>query len=261
MITISDLIEWKNKKKFAVLTAYDSTFSKLFFQKGIKVMLVGDSLGMTIQGHNSTIPVTIKDMEYHTKCVRRGAPKCLLLSDLPFMSYFNKEQAYINASILMRAGANIIKLEGGKNISEIIYNLTIRSIPVCAHIGLTPQSINLLGKYKVQGRKKKEEEQILSDALSIESSGAKLLVLECVPINLAKKITNILKIPVIGIGSGSFTDGQILVMQDFLGISGKNTPSFSKSFLKKNYDISSAVTSYIKEVENCIFPSKKESFL
>ncbi|VDZ80799.1 3-methyl-2-oxobutanoate hydroxymethyltransferase [Salmonella bongori] len=179
--------------------------------------------GMTIQGHDSTLPVTVEDIAYHTRAVRRGAPNCLLLSDLPFMAYATPEQAFENAAIVMRAGANMIKIEGGAWLVDTVRMLTERAVPVCGHLGLTPQSVNIFGGYKVQGRGDAGE-QLLSDALALEAAGAQLLVLECVPVELAKRVTDALSIPVIGIGAGNVTDGQILVMHDAFGITGGHIP-------------------------------------
>ncbi|WMY95314.1 MAG: 3-methyl-2-oxobutanoate hydroxymethyltransferase (plasmid) [Arsenophonus sp.] len=260
--TISDLKKWKQKKqKFAAITAYDATFAKLFYEQGIHVILVGDSLGMTIQGHNSTLPVTIKDMIYHTSCVRRGAPSCLLLADLPFMSYATEAETFNNSAALMRVGANMIKLEGGDLwVINTVKELTQRSIPVCSHLGLTPQSINIFGGYKIQGRDQISSEKLLNSALSLESAGSQLLVLECVSVDLAKSITNALTIPVIGIGAGNVTDGQILVMQDVLGVTGENTPSFAKNFLTKGANIQDAIRHYVDDVKSSQFPSSEHTF-
>lgn len=265
MITISHINNWKKEKyKFAAITAYDAAFANLFSRQGIKVILVGDSLGMTIQGRRSTLNVSVKDMIYHTKCVRRGAPKCFIISDMPFMSYANLELAFKNSMLLIQSGANMVKIEGGNEWNlEITQSLTERFIPVCGHIGLTPQSINILGRYKVQGRDEYNAKKILLQAQKLEKSGIKLLILECIPEGLAKKITNLLKIPVIGIGAGIFTDGQIMVMHDILGITHpKNMPSFSKNFLntKENNSIDKAILQYIKDVEMRKFPDKEHTF-
>ncbi|BAC24595.1 panB [Wigglesworthia glossinidia endosymbiont of Glossina brevipalpis] len=259
---IYDLYKLKEQnKKFASITAYDATFANLFFKKGIRTILVGDSLGMTIQGHSSTVPVKIDEMMYHTKCVRRGAPSCLIISDLPFMSYNNINDALNNSKKLIQSGANIVKLEGGLWVSDIIHELNTRSIPVCGHIGLTPQSINMQGSYKIQGRNNNDAIRLMEEAISIEESGAKLLVLECIIQKLSNNITKKLNIPTIGIGSGKKTDGQILVMQDVLGITieGK-IPSFSKNFTKNKFGIEKAIELYIEEVENELFPSENHSF-
>ncbi|CUX96320.1 3-methyl-2-oxobutanoate hydroxymethyltransferase [Candidatus Gullanella endobia] len=261
MTTISHLLKWKQQqKKFASITVYDAVFARLFSEQGIKVMLVGDSLGMTVQGHSSTLPVTIEDIIYHIHCVRRGTSSCLLIADLPFMSYATPIQAFKNAAVLMRAGANIVKLEGGSWLSDTVNGLTERAVPVCGHLGLTPQSVNIFGGYKIQGRDLDSAEHLLTDALALEQAGAQLLVLECIPVTLAERITHELTIPVIGIGSGAVTDGQILVMQDVLGISGDRAPSFAKDFLSTGGSIAAAIRSYIQDVEKGWFPAIEHSF-
>lgn len=224
------------------------------------VILVGDSLGMTIQGHNSTLPVQIKDIEYHTKAVRKGAPNSFLLSDLPFMSYCETTQALRNTAKIIKSGANMIKVEGGKWLLKIIKELSIRSILVCGHIGLMPQSYHYLSGYKIQGKIKDDAEKLINEALLLEEAGIKMLVLECIPALLAKKITEKLSIPVIGIGAGKNTDGQILVMQDLLGITDGKIPTFSKNFLSQNGSIKNAIKKYIIEVKNGTFPDEKHSF-
>ncbi|CAL4326261.1 3-methyl-2-oxobutanoate hydroxymethyltransferase [Buchnera aphidicola] len=260
-ITISHINNWKkNKKKFAAITAYDSSFSKLFANQGVPIILVGDSLGMTIQGHTSTLPVTIKDIQYHTKAVRNGTSHTFLLSDLPFMSYNNTKQALKNTKKVIQSGANMIKIEGGKWLIEIIKELSSRSILVCGHIGLTPQSFNYLSGYKIQGKEKKDENRLIDEAFLLEEAGIKMLVLECIPELLAKKITKNLSIPVIGIGAGKHTDGQILVMQDVLGITVGKIPKFAKNFLSESKNIPEAISKYIHEVKTGMFPNKKYSF-
>ncbi|MEY4921439.1 MAG: 3-methyl-2-oxobutanoate hydroxymethyltransferase [Pseudomonadota bacterium] len=261
-ITISHLRQRKlEKRKFATLTAYDASFAQLFVEQGIEVLLVGDSLGMTLQGFDSTLPVTVADIAYHTRAVRRGAPHCLLLADMPFMSYATPEQTFTHAAELMRAGANMVKLEGGSWLCDTIRMLTERAVPVCGHLGLTPQSVNVFGGYKVQGREEVAANQLLKDALALENAGAQLLVLECVPVKLAQHVTEELVIPVIGIGAGDVTDGQILVMHDALGITGNHTPKFSKNFLAQSAgDIRAAVKLYIQEVESGVYPAKQHTF-
>lgn len=259
--TVSHLRQWKQQqRKFASITAYDASFARLFEEQGIKVMLVGDSLGMTLQGHSSTLPVTLADIAYHTAAVRRGAPACMLLADLPFMSYATPEQACFSAAELMRAGANMVKLEGGSWLCETVDMLTQRAVPVCGHLGLTPQSVNVFGGYKVQGRGETAAKQLLVDAKNLEQAGIQLLVLECVPRELAKQISTALTIPVIGIGAGNATDGQILVMHDALGITGDHTPKFAKNFLAQSGDIRQAIGLYIQEVEQGIYPAEEHSF-
>ena len=223
----------QEKKRFATITAYDHSFAKLFADEGINVLLVGDSLGMTVQGHDSTLPVTVEDIAYHTRAVRRGAPNSLLLADLPFMAY-----AWLADTVRM---------------------LAERAVPVCGHLGLTPQSVNVFGGYKVQGRGDAAQ-TLFEDALALEAAGAQLLVLECVPVELAKRITDALTIPVIGIGAGNVTDGQILVMHDAFGITGGHIPKFAKNFLAEAGDIRAAVRQYIAEVESGVYPGEEHSF-
>ncbi len=259
--TMSQLRQWKQEKhKFATITAYDASFAQLFAEQGIPVMLVGDSLGMVVQGHDSTLPVTLEDIVYHTRCVRRGAPKALLLADLPFMTYPTPEQTFDSAAQLMRAGANMVKLEGGSWLCETVAMLTDRAVPVCGHLGLTPQSVNIFGGYKVQGRGETAANQLLEDALALEKAGMQLLVLECVPVELARRVTEQLTIPVIGIGAGSATDGQILVMHDAFGITGGHIPKFAKDFLAEAGDIRDAVRLYVKEVAEGKYPGLEHSF-
>ena len=259
--TVANLRQLKQQhKKFATITAYEYSFAKLFAEEGIGVLLVGDSLGMTVQGHDSTLPVTVEEIAYHTRIVRRGAPQSLLMADLPFMAYATAEQAFENAATVMRAGANMVKIEGGRWLAETVKMLTERAVPVCGHLGLTPQSVNIFGGYKVQGRGDEAAQTLFDDALAIEAAGAQLLVLECVPAPLAERITQALTIPVIGIGAGNGTDGQILVMHDALGITGGHTPKFSKNFLAQTGDIRAAVRQYIAEVESEAFPADEHSF-
>lgn len=250
----------EQKQRFATITAYDYSFAKLFAEEGINVMLVGDSLGMTVQGHDSTLPVTVDDITYHTRAVRRGAPACLLLSDLPFMAYGTPEQAFENAAAVMRAGANMVKIEGGRWLVDTVRMLTERAVPVCGHLGLTPQSVNIFGGYKVQGRDDVAAQTLLDDALALEAAGAQLMVLECVPVALAQRITEALSIPVIGIGAGNVTDGQILVMHDAFGITGGHIPKFAKNFLSGADDMRAAVRQYVADVESGAYPGDEHSF-
>ena len=259
--TISTLRQLKHeKKKFATLTAYDFSFAKLFADEGVGVVLVGDSLGMTIQGHDSTLPVTVADVAYHTRAVRRGMPDGLVIADLPFMSYATPEQTFVNAAELVRSGANMVKVEGGRWLAESVRLLTERAVPVCGHLGLTPQSVNIFGGYKIQGRDADAAQAILDDALALEAAGIQMLVLECVPVNLAQRITEALVIPVIGIGAGNVTDGQILVMHDAFGITGGHIPKFAKNFLAEAGDVRAAVRQYIAEVESGQYPGAEYSF-
>lgn len=260
-ITISKLQNMKKEQqKITALTAYDASFAKLFDQQGIEVILIGDSLGMVLQGQDDTLSVTIDDIVYHTKCVRKGAERCFVVADMPFMTYANPEQACENAAKLMRAGASMVKVEGGEWLLETIETLVARSVPVCGHLGLTPQSVHVLGGFKIQGRENSQAEEMLKAAVALEKSGIQMLVLECVPSGLAAMISDTLNIPVIGIGAGVDTDGQILVMHDMFGISANYMPKFSKNYLNTSETIQGAVTNYINEVKNKSFPSSEHSF-
>ncbi|OEG74240.1 3-methyl-2-oxobutanoate hydroxymethyltransferase [Shewanella colwelliana] len=260
-ITSSTLLKFKQEgKKFTSLTAYDASFAGAFDSEGIDVLLVGDSMGMVLQGHDDTLPVTIDDIAYHTRCVRRGIKQALLIADMPFMSYATPEQAMTNATTLMQAGANMVKVEGGHWLLDTVTKLTERGIPVCAHLGLTPQSVHVFGGFKVQGRDADNAQRILNEAKALEAAGAQLLVVECIPVALAKTITEALAIPVIGIGAGADTDGQILVMHDVLGISSGYIPRFSKNYLAQTGEIRSAIRAYIEEVDKGIFPSSEHTF-
>ena len=260
-ITSSTLLKFKQEgKKFTALTAYDASFASAFDTEGVDVLLVGDSLGMVLQGHDDTLPVTNDDIAYHTRCVRRGIKRALLIADMAFMTYATPEQAMTNATLLMQAGANMVKVEGGHWLLETITKLTERGIPVCAHLGLTPQSVHVFGGFKVQGRDADNAQRILDEAKAIEAAGAQLLVVECIPASLAKAITEALTIPVIGIGAGADTDGQILVMHDVLGISSGYIPRFSKNYLKQTGEIRSAIRAYIDEVANGTFPGQEHTF-
>ncbi|EJD0684910.1 3-methyl-2-oxobutanoate hydroxymethyltransferase [Vibrio parahaemolyticus] len=254
-MTINDLIKWKQEgRKFATSTAYDASFAQLFESQEMPVLLVGDSLGMVLQGENDTLPVTVDDIVYHTRCVRAGSPNCLLMADMPFMSYATPEQTCENAAKLMRAGANMVKIEGGDWLVDTVKMLTERAVPVCAHLGLTPQSVNIFGGYKIQGRDQEKADRMVKDALALQEAGAQIVLLECVPAELAERITKVLDVPVIGIGAGNVTDGQILVMHDMFGISANYMPKFSKNFLAETGDMRKAVAKYIEDVANGVFP-------
>jgi 3-methyl-2-oxobutanoate hydroxymethyltransferase len=260
-ISVSHLAKMKTEnKKITCITAYDASFAAIFDQAGIQVLLVGDSLGMVLQGHESTLPVTVEDIKYHTTSVASTAKNALIVADLPFMSYSTPELAFENAAILMRAGANMVKLEGGEWLVESVQGLVVRGIPVCGHLGLTPQSVNVLGGYKVQGRQEQQAQKLLNDALLLEQAGIQLIVLECVPVPLAERISQALTIPVIGIGAGVKTDGQILVMHDAFGISAGFCPKFSKNFLEETGNIRHAVALYKDQVEAATFPADEHSF-
>ncbi|RHW78041.1 3-methyl-2-oxobutanoate hydroxymethyltransferase [Colwellia sp. RSH04] len=260
-ITTASLLKMKQQgEKISTITAYDASFAKLFDQAGIHAILIGDSLGMVLQGQDDTLPVTIEDMAYHTQCVKRGVTETLIIADMPFMSYSNKEQALNNAAKLMRAGASMVKMEGGAWLNKTITALVERGIPVCAHLGLTPQSVNVFGGFKVQGRDADKAQKMIDDAKALEAAGAQLLVLECIPSDLGKAITAAVTIPTIGIGAGKETDGQILVMHDALGISCSYMPKFSRNFLKDTGDIKKAIELYISEVSLGNFPGEDHIF-
>lgn len=260
-ITGTKLIQMKQQaEKISAITAYDASFAEVFSTQGIDIILVGDSLGMVLQGNDSTVPVTVDEIVYHVKCVNAGNKGSLLIADMPFMSYATPEQTWSNAAKLMQAGANMVKLEGGSWLLESIEGLTIRGIPVCAHLGLTPQSVNVFGGYKVQGRQEEQAQQMINEAIALQDAGAQLLVIECVPSSLAKRISEALIIPVIGIGAGPDCDGQILVMHDILGISTGYIPKFSKNYIKQTGDIHLAIASYVDEVRAGTFPGPEHSF-
>ena len=257
------ITQLRNKKlsgeKFAVLTAYDATFARLVAEAGIEVILVGDSLGMVLQGQTNTLPVTLSDMAYHIAAVARGNTEALLIGDLPFGSYSTDTQTLESAAVLMRAGSHAVKLEGGLWLAESVRLLTERGIPVCAHLGLTPQSVNIFGGYKVQGRQSDQGQRMLEDAQALQEAGAALLVLECVPQTLAAKITQALDIPVIGIGAGPQTDGQVLVLHDMLGLSARS-PKFVRNFMQGANSVQEALISYRNAVINGQFPGPEHSF-
>lgn len=261
-VTINTLQSLKqNGEKFAVLTAYDASMAHFISEAGVEVILVGDSLGMVIQGHDSTLPVTTEQVAYHTAAVKQGCKGSLIIADMPFMSYRSEDITLDNAMALMQAGAQMVKMEGGEWLCDTFALLAERGIPTCGHLGLTPQSVNKFGGYKVQGKDADQAQQILADALCLEEAGADLLVLECVPTTLAKEITESLEIPVIGIGAGPHTDGQVLVVNDMLGITPQRTPKFSKNFLAQaGGDISAAFRLYVKEVKAGKFPAEEHSY-
>ncbi len=260
-ITLSRLQRYKRDgEKFAVLTAYDASFAQLISAAGVEVLLVGDSLGMVIQGKDSTVPVTMDEMVYHVGSVNRGKGNAFLMADLPFMSYATPEQALANSARLMQAGAQMIKLEGGGWLRDTIGRLDDCGIPVCAHIGLTPQSVHKIGGYKVQGRDAESAQTLLDDALLLEAAGADILLMECVPSPLARKITGALSIPTIGIGAGADTDAQVLVMHDMLGIASDYVPKFVKNFLPGNDSIQGAIAAYVAAVKDGSFPGAEHTY-
>jgi len=259
-ITLSTLNKMKDDgDKFVCITAYDSTFAHLVSEAGAETILVGDSLGMVLQGHDSTIPVSIEDMAYHTQCVLGGNPRSLVIADMPFMAYSNADQAMDNATLLMQAGAQMIKMEGGTWLSDTISSLVERGIPVCAHLGLTPQSVNAFGGFKVQGRTPKEAKSILANAVEIQDAGASLLVLECIPASLATDISAKMDIPVIGIGAGPGTDAQVLVMHDLLGLSGQKA-RFVQNFMEGQTTIQGGLQAFVHAVKTGEYPREEHSY-
>ena len=261
-VTLTTLNKFKkNSEKFTCLTAYESTMASVISNAGVDIILVGDSLGMVIQGHESTLPVTMEQLIYHLECVVNGNNGSHIMADMPFMSYSTDDLGLENAKRLMQAGANSIKIEGGEWISKMAQVLSDRGIPVCAHMGLTPQTINRIGGHQVQGRDPSQKEKIITEAKVLEKSGASMLLLECVPGDLAKVITEELEIPVIGIGAGSDTDGQIMVVHDLLGISClEKPPKFVKNFMDESSSIQDAITNYVNDVKNGKFPSDEHTF-
>ena len=248
------------QEKITMLTAYDATMSALLNRCGIEVILIGDSLGNVIQGHSSTTPVTVEQMTYHTECVARANTHAFLIGDLPFASYGDPVQALDSAAALMRAGADMVKLEGGDWQVDIIRYLVERSVPVCAHLGLLPQSVHLLGGYKVQGKSKDAATHMLEQAIACQEAGAQMVVLEAIPSSLGEKITAELHIPTIGIGAGPDCSGQVLVLQDMLGISPGKPPKFVKNFLEGHQSIEAAVKAYVREVKSGKFPGPEYGF-
>jgi 3-methyl-2-oxobutanoate hydroxymethyltransferase len=243
-----------------MLTAYDSTMSALLNRCGVDTILIGDSLGNVIQGHTSTTPVTVEQVAYHTECVARANTHAFVIADLPFASYGEPAQALDSAAELMRAGADMVKLEGGGWQIDIIQYLVERSVPVCAHLGLLPQSVHILGGYKVQGKSKDAASLMLEQAIACEQAGAQMIVLEAIPSSLGKLITNSLSIPTIGIGAGADCSGQVLVLQDMLGISPGKPPKFVKNFLDDHASIEAAVKAYVREVKSGKFPGPEHGF-
>ncbi|MEZ5535351.1 MAG: 3-methyl-2-oxobutanoate hydroxymethyltransferase [Thiolinea sp.] len=260
--TVTTLRKMKqNGEKIVMLTAYDASFARVLDEQGVDVILVGDSLGMVMQGRDTTIPVTVDDIIYHTRAVAQGAAHSLILADLPFMSYTSPEMALRNCARLMQeSNAHMVKLEGGAPQVETVKQLTFHGVPVCAHLGLQPQSVHKLGGYKVQGRDAAVAKQMVEDALMLEDAGADMLVLECVPVSLANRITEQLEIPVIGIGAGGGCDGQVLVLQDMLGIIPR-APRFSRDFMQDSGTIQGAVKAYIDAVREGTFPAEAHCFL
>jgi 3-methyl-2-oxobutanoate hydroxymethyltransferase len=258
---ISQLKSFKHSgEKITCLTAYDASFAETFDNCGVDIILVGDSLGNVVQGAQDTLSVSMDDMYYHTKSVVNGSQRALIIADLPSKSYANPQQTLMNASRLIDAGAHMVKFEGGREHEESFKALKDSNIPVCGHLGLLPQSVLEYGGYKVQGKDQQSADRITEDAVMLESWGVEVIVLECIPSQLASVISKKLEIPTIGIGAGVECDGQVLVSYDMLGINQKKQPRFVKNFLNSAVDISSAVDEYIVAVKSKSFPAKEHTY-
>ena len=262
MITVSTLNKMKQAgEKIAMLTCYEASFASLMSDAGVDMLLVGDSLGMTVQGHDSTLPVTLADMVYHTRAVARGNKNAMIVTDLSFGSFQqSKEQAFTAAVELMQAGAHMVKLEGGVWMAETTEFLQMRGIPVCAHIGLTPQSVNAFGGYKVQGKGDVAAQALLADAQAHADAGVALVLMECVPAALAAEVTRSISCPTIGIGAGVDCDGQVLVMHDMLGVFPGKTARFVRNFMQGQDSIQAAVSAYVNAVKKSEFPAAEHQF-
>ena len=261
--TVTSFQNAKDKgEKITMLTAYDYSMAKMVDEAGVDSILIGDSLGMVFQGHDSTLPVTVDDIIYHTKAVVRGAKSALIVADMPFLSYHvSVEDAVRNAGRLVKeGGAEAVKLEGGAAFADVVKAIVKAQIPVMGHLGLTPQSVNAFGGYKVQGRDEEAARQLIEDAKAIEAAGAFSIVLECIPDRLAKLVTEAVSIPTIGIGAGSDCDGQVLVVNDMLGMFTDFVPKFVKQYVQLSGDIKGAIEGYVSEVKKGAFPEAKHNF-
>lgn len=247
-------------ERIAMLTCYDASFSALCDRAGVDTVLIGDSLGNVLQGHTTTLPVTIDDIAYHTACVARAQTKALIVADLPFGTFGTPEDAFANSVKLMRAGAQMVKIEGGEWLAPTVKMLVERAVPVCAHIGLTPQSVHAFGGFKVQGKSDAAATQLIRDALALQDAGAQLVVIEAVPAALGAEVTKQLRIPTIGIGAGVDCSGQVLVLHDMLGIFPGKRPRFVKDFMAGQPDIESAVRAYVQAVKEGTFPGPEHVF-
>jgi 3-methyl-2-oxobutanoate hydroxymethyltransferase len=251
----------RRQEKIAVLTCYDASFTRVLESAGVEVLLVGDSLGMVVQGHATTLAVTIEDVLYHCRAVSRARDTALLVADMPFMSDINLDQALVNAGRLVReGGAQMVKLEGGARQLELVRALADHSVAVCAHLGLLPQNVHRMGGYRVQGRDVHAAQHMISEAVALQNAGAQMLVLECIPTRLAEEITRALDIPVIGIGAGPATDGQVLVLYDIIGISRGRKLRFARNFLAGHDSVQEAVAAYVRAIKEGRFPTAEESF-
>ena len=246
--------------KIAMLTCYDASFASLMDRCGVEILLIGDSLGMVCNGHTSTLPVTVAEVAYHTAAVARGSKSAMVLADMPFGSYATPQAAFDNAVKLIQAGAHMVKLEGGAWLADTVRFLTDRAVPVCAHLGLTPQSVHQLGGYKVQGKTIESADHLKADAKLLQEAGAVLLVLEAIPTALGKEVTDMLSIPTIGIGAGPDCSGQVLVMHDLLGVFPGRKAKFVKNFMEGQTNIDAAVSAYVSAVKDGSFPALEHCF-
>lgn len=259
-LTVNKLSAMKHAgEKLAMLTCYDASFAAAMDQAGVDIVLVGDSLGMVVQGRSTTIGVSVDELAYHTACVSRGLERAFLLADMPFGSFHNESTAMENAVELLGAGGVMVKLEGAGPMVDIVNYLTSRGVPVCGHLGLTPQSVNQLGGFRVQARDEESAQRLLQDALSLQAAGAQLLVVECVPALLGKEVSAALDIPVIGIGAGAGCDGQVLVMHDMLGLGGR-VPKFVANFMPEAGSIKGAFEAYVSAVREGRFPTDAHAY-
>ncbi|UTF59952.1 3-methyl-2-oxobutanoate hydroxymethyltransferase [Gilvimarinus sp. DA14] len=258
-ITVHTLQQMRGREKFVMVSLYDAPMAAMAQKCSVEAVLIGDSLGMTVLGYDSVIPVTMEQMIYHVEAVARGNNKSLIIGDLPFMTYATPEQALSNATRIMQAGAHMVKIEGGAWLADTVRMLSDRGIPVCAHIGLTPQSVHKFGGFRVQGRDQERADTLLSDAKCLNRAGADLLLIECVPAWLGTAITQASDIPVVGIGAGSDTDAQVLVINDILGLTPQ-PPKFSKNFLEETGNIPGAMQKYRDDVKAGVFPSEVHTF-
>ncbi len=259
-INILKLLEMKGKEPITMITAYDFVSASIAYEAGVDIILVGDSLGNVILGYDSTLPVTMEDMLIHLKAVRRGAPDAFIIADMPFMSYeISPQQALENAGLFMKAGANAVKLEGGREMAEQIIKIVNAGIPVMGHLGFTPQSVNLLGGHRIQGKTDESKQKLIEDAKTIEEAGVFSIVLELVVEEVAKEITERVKVPTIGIGAGRYCDGQVLVFHDVVGLTKKDF-KFSKKYLNGYELLLNAVKEYKKEVKEREFPREENTF-
>lgn len=260
-VTVATLTDLYSKgEKITMLTCYDASFATLMDHCGVEMLLVGDSLGMVCQGHNSTLPVTIDEMVYHTSCVARGNQTALIVCDMPFGTYPTPELAYKNAVKLIRAGAHMVKIEGGAWLAETVHFLIERAIPVCAHIGLTPQSVHKLGGYRVQGKTSESAQNLIADALALQEAGANVVLIEAVPASVGKDITEALSVPTIGIGAGANCSGQVLVMHDMLSVYPGKKARFVKNFMEGQSSIENAIRAYVAAVKDGSFPAPEHNF-